>query len=169
MLNGTLRLHDVDDVEAAANRVVEDWLRQKRAYLRDHDREDLIAYIVGIAWELSLTYDPNRGWSFSKLLYQRGSLRIVDWYRARFQDLRADKPALPLSLDAPTNNDAADGPGPLLIDTLAAQPAQGDLAADLDSDSLIRWLRTNRNSSPPPPDQSMGRSTDHRAPHAAAA
>jgi hypothetical protein len=164
MLNGTLSLHDVDDVEAAAQKIINDFSARSRAYFRDHDREDLLAFLISIAWRLSVRYDPNRGWSYSKLFYQVGSRRIADWYRARYADTRSAKPALPLSLDAPASTDTAttDGPGPSLVDTLAAQEGPGDLAADLDSDSLVGWLRANRDRSRTPADPWLGRPTDHR-------
>lgn len=169
MLNGTLQLHDLRDVEAAAHRIAEDYLKQRRAYLREHDRADLIAHLIGVAWELSLTHDTARGWSFSKRFYNVGMLRVTDWYRAHWHDLRSPKPALPLSLDAPAGPDTPDGPSPSLVETLADQAGPGDLATDLDSDRLVGWLRHHRDRGQTPPDPWLGRSQDRRAPDAAQA
>jgi hypothetical protein len=158
MLNGTLQLHDVADAEAAIQNIIEDYLRQRRAYLREHDREELASYLLMVAWELSTTHDKSRGWSFSKRLYHVGSLRITDWYRGRFHDLRSPKPALALSLDAPAGPDTPDGPSPSLVETLADQASPSDLATDLDSARLVGWLRHHRDRGQTPPDPWLGRS-----------
>lgn len=84
LLNGTLQLHDIQDVEKFARRILDNHLRKTRGTLNHTDTEDALAYLVETAWELSLTYNPERTSSFSKYAYTRLSLRIIDWYRTRF-------------------------------------------------------------------------------------
>jgi hypothetical protein len=154
MLNGTLSLHDVRDVEAAAHRVAEDWLRQKRAYLREHHKADLVAYLIAIAYELSLNHKPEVS-SFSQRFYRTGSLRITDWYRSEFQDLRSPKPELALSLDGPAT-ETTDGTSLTLIETLADQASPSDPTAQLDSDSLVGRIHAARHRYPTSTDALMG-------------
>lgn len=113
MLQGHLALHDVTDVEKLAARALTDALRTMRATLNPTDHEDALAYLIATAWELSLRYDPNRGWSFSKLAYRTLRLRVPDWYRQRFtdtRDRRQDKTTPPpprpttISLDTTPSN-----------------------------------------------------------------
>lgn len=87
LLSGTLRLHDVADVEGYVARVVERRLRRMRIRLLPDDRDDLISYLIGVAWELSRAYDPTVG-SFSGRLSRVLPLRIIDWLRRRFGDHR---------------------------------------------------------------------------------
>ena len=57
MLSSQWSLHDVDDVEALIQWAVPaDW-----AGLSRQEREDLVAYLLVIAWQLSERFDPARG------------------------------------------------------------------------------------------------------------
>jgi DNA-directed RNA polymerase specialized sigma24 family protein len=52
------------------------------ADLRPHEHEDLCAYLIGVARELSIAYNPARGRvSFSSFLGTTARLRIIDWVR----------------------------------------------------------------------------------------
>lgn len=147
MLQGHLALHDVTDVEKLAARALTDALRTMRATLNPTDHEDALAYLIATAWELSLRYDPNRGWSFSKLAYRTLRLRVVDWYRDRYWDTRHAKPELPISLDAPipsadTGDPRAPGLGSLVASGLEDhRPASG---SDLVRSTERRTRRGNR-------------------------
>lgn len=78
MLNGTLALHDCRDIEAHCRWIIQ----HSRITPQPADHEDLLAYLIATAWELSLP--PQRwntsytGWA-TPLLH----LRTIDWYRAR--------------------------------------------------------------------------------------
>ena len=78
MLNGRLRLHDINDVEAFCARIVE----RTNPTLSHHDREDLLAYLITTTWELSAKHQPTLG-EFSKWVGYKLSQRTVDWSRQR--------------------------------------------------------------------------------------
>jgi hypothetical protein len=103
MLNGKLALHDVADCEALCERALTDELRHTgTTHLTTDDREDLLQHLLGLAWELSLRYDPERGWSFSKYAYHFCRLRgVPDWYRQRFPGTRFHGAQTILSLEGP--------------------------------------------------------------------
>lgn len=82
LLNGRLVLHGVD-IEKLVARVLDDQLRATGARLGHHDREDALTHLVGLAWECSVEYDPERGLSFSTFAYRRCRLRLADWHRQR--------------------------------------------------------------------------------------
>jgi DNA-directed RNA polymerase specialized sigma24 family protein len=73
-----LTLFDVDDVFGLAHGIVS----RSGLHLSWHDREDLVAYLAELAWELSLTYDAGRG-SFSNFATVRLRQRTTDWMRQR--------------------------------------------------------------------------------------
>jgi hypothetical protein len=111
LLQGQLRLHDVDDVEALAGKALDDAISgfggKRRPdnghYLSTPDREDAIAYLITTCWHLAARYNPDRGWSFSKYAYRTLRLRTVDWYRQRYGDSRwhTQEQRQHLSLDNP--------------------------------------------------------------------
>ncbi len=74
-----LRLHDVADAEALAASIV----YGSGLELSYHDAEDLHAYLVATAWQLSLVYEPG-GISFSSWAGTTLRRRLVDWQRQRF-------------------------------------------------------------------------------------
>jgi hypothetical protein len=73
-----LPLYDVDDAFGLASGLV------NRSGLSPswHDREDLVAYLAELAWELSLDYDSRRG-PFSTFASIRLRQRTTDWIRQR--------------------------------------------------------------------------------------
>lgn len=99
VLGAKLALHDVDDVEGIAGRVLGERLREWRASLPPHLREDALAFLIATAWELSERYEAERGISFSAYCYRGLRLRLVDWYRATFGDSRYGQRPETLSLD----------------------------------------------------------------------
>jgi DNA-directed RNA polymerase specialized sigma24 family protein len=84
VLNGRLALFDVDDTESLAARALADQLRSMGASLREHERDDALAYLIATVWEASLKYDPERFLSFSTFAYQLSRRRTIDWFRGRF-------------------------------------------------------------------------------------
>jgi hypothetical protein len=112
VLSSKLSLHDVDDVERFAARVLDLQLGKWRAHLRADDRESAHAYLISECWLLSERYDPTRNTSFSKYAHNTLKLRLVDWYRAHYGDSRHGRSGeQPLSLNAPADaehNDIGD-------------------------------------------------------------
>jgi hypothetical protein len=81
LLNSRLQLHDVDDAEAFAARIAGRYATD----LNQHDLEELIVYLVEVAWELSLKYTP--GQSANGFSAGAGTIlqrRIIDWRRSKF-------------------------------------------------------------------------------------
>ena len=83
MLSRALALHDVDDIERLVARALADQLRSMGARLSGHDHEDALAYLIGVTWEASLRYDPERCSSFSRFSYQLCRRRTIDFIRAK--------------------------------------------------------------------------------------
>jgi DNA-directed RNA polymerase specialized sigma24 family protein len=80
LLSRPLQLHDVEDVEAHVWRTISS--SADVAGLRPHERDDLCAYLIGVAWELGPAYDPARGRvTFSSFLGTTARLRIINWIR----------------------------------------------------------------------------------------
>jgi DNA-directed RNA polymerase specialized sigma24 family protein len=108
VLNGRLALFDVDDTEKLAARALADQLRSMGASLREHERDDALAYLIATLWEASLKYDRTRCSSFGRYAYQLSRRRTVDFIRQRgrtrwqFKDRVHERPATELvSLDDP--------------------------------------------------------------------
>jgi DNA-directed RNA polymerase specialized sigma24 family protein len=136
LLAGKLTLHDVRDVGALAARVAS----TSRLKLSWHEREDLEAYLIATAWELSTRYEPG-AISFSTWATTTLKLRTIDWYRAcrgrtvwKFADTTHERarPEL-VSLDERTG----------LGDTLPSRA--GDPADDRSTD--LAWLLNYRGGS----------------------
>jgi hypothetical protein len=54
--------------------------------LGHHDREDLLAYLLSTAWQLSVGFDPARtGKNFSGFALYVLRRRVTDWQRSRFR------------------------------------------------------------------------------------
>jgi hypothetical protein len=95
-----IELHDVRDVEAFCSTVARERLRRWRAVLEPCDQEDLVVFLVTVAWEESKKYDPTFGRSFSTHATQVCRNRAVDWYRQRFVDTRYHERPQLSSIDA---------------------------------------------------------------------
>jgi hypothetical protein len=75
-------LWDVDDVEALCGSVIE----RSGLELDYYDREDLLAYLLALIWELSLKWDPPakyRHKGFAVWAATTLKRRVVDWDRSR--------------------------------------------------------------------------------------
>lgn len=88
LLPTRLALRDVHDVEALAREVLELRLREWSATLRPDDRDDALAYLIALAWELERSFDEGLGISYSTYLFRLLRLRLADWYRDRYGDAR---------------------------------------------------------------------------------
>jgi hypothetical protein len=89
-------LHNIDDVERFASRIVE---RRRLHWLQPHERDDLLTYPVEAAWELSLRWQPN-GYAFSQWARPTLERRTTDWLRSTFFDARyVSEPPELVSLD----------------------------------------------------------------------
>lgn len=106
LLSSAWRLFDVDDVEALLVTAVSR-CRFASDLGRD-ERDDLVAYLFGVSWQLADQYDAKRA-SFSTLLFATAQLRAIDWYRKergrtvwRFSGYVHERPRPAfVSLDAP--------------------------------------------------------------------
>lgn len=134
LVQDRLELHDVRDAHALAAWVI----ARSGLVLSYHDREDLEAYLVETAWELSRDFDPINP-SFSTYATRILRRRVVDWQRARggrrvwkFKNRTYERPRVELvSLDERDS----------LAETLAEN--SGDASADRDADR--RWLLAERD------------------------
>jgi RNA polymerase sigma factor (sigma-70 family) len=88
LLNGRLRLGEVESAELFCRQVLEDRLRRMGAFLNPTEYEDCLSYLVADAWALWQRYDPAKGSRFSTFAYRILSRRVASWYRQRFQDGR---------------------------------------------------------------------------------
>jgi hypothetical protein len=126
MLRGKLVLHDVPDVEVLCVKVVRSYERTTQADFPPADREDLVAYLIAAAWELSIRFDAGRGVPFESILRLQLPFRVVDFIRKnngrtswRFSSHEYTREAVRnLSLDAPASAD--DGHPRSLGDVVAA-------------------------------------------------
>jgi hypothetical protein len=78
MLNGKIELHGIKDPEAFCARVIEG----SHLKLSHHDKEDLLAELLEVLWELSVNeqFDPTRG-SFSTYAQPRLRRQVGAWLR----------------------------------------------------------------------------------------
>ena len=82
VLSRPFALHDIRDSEAFAARIIQ----RSRLELSYYDHEDLLAYLVETAWELSLRYrrgNPDFPARFSVYATNILRRRVVDWQRQR--------------------------------------------------------------------------------------
>jgi hypothetical protein len=82
MLQGKLVLHDCTDTEALCQAII----AKAGLDLRPHQRDDLLAFLIATAWELSLRYEAGRGstTSFTGWATTNLRLRITDWFRQEY-------------------------------------------------------------------------------------
>ena len=73
LLNGTLALHDVRDIEKLACSIV------KNQSLSESDKSDLVAFLIATAWQLAEKYDSSKG-SITFSTYATTTLqkRVID-------------------------------------------------------------------------------------------
>lgn len=137
-----LTLHGVD-IETLAHRAAENWQR-KHTRLNETDTEDLIAYLVAAAWELSTRYQPGPGRAdrFDQYAYPLLTLRCTDWLRQsegrtrwQFAGHTHERPPReqPLSLDQPAHPDDQDP----LAATLADSRSHDAPTTDPDDDRRL--------------------------------
>jgi len=137
---GRVAIRDVHDVERFAGLALTDALRAFGATLRRAEWEDAHQELLRVIVELDRRYDPGKGVAFSTYAYRILRLRVVDWYRGRFEQSRGGRRVELIPLDA----EADPGGGRGLDTALAAiggDPAEGR------SPDLDRALRDRRGAS----------------------
>jgi hypothetical protein len=72
LLSGKLALHDCEDVEALAQSVIS----RAALDLRPHQHEDLLAFLLGECWRLSLKYEQGKGSTTSFVGWATTNLRL---------------------------------------------------------------------------------------------
>jgi hypothetical protein len=153
VLNGTLIRYGVD-LEAVSRAVAGAYLRRIGAHLRAHQREDLLAYLVAAAWQISERFDPKRNDDFEGYLTALLSRRPTDWYRltivdARHGDIEAKAAiALPYSLDAPAGSQSdpiGDGTIGYLAAGLVDPEPVGDGGTGADGGCPPIWMDRSRD------------------------
>jgi hypothetical protein len=77
LLNTPLPLHDLRDTEALCTNLI----RNTKHNLNHQDQEDLLAYLIAEAWELSRKYRPGTR-SFTAYATDLLKLRIESWNRS---------------------------------------------------------------------------------------
>jgi DNA-directed RNA polymerase specialized sigma24 family protein len=151
VLQGKLVLHDIQDTEAFAARIV----NRSGLDLDHYGREDLLAYLVETAWELSEQWNPDRnhrtfsGWAL--VILRR---RVSDWQRSKyrtkwqFADKTYERPAPQFA----TLDDRPDVP-------VEDEP----MDADPCSAPALRRLLRERSSQPVRRDPAVGQRTHDQA------
>jgi DNA-directed RNA polymerase specialized sigma24 family protein len=84
MLSRPLVLHGID-VERLMAKVIDrsGTVARLEPRLQPHERDDLLAHLIAVAWRLSLDFKPGRGSvSLSTYVYTIASRRVVDWIRS---------------------------------------------------------------------------------------
>ena len=105
LLPRPLALHDVRDFEAHVRALIDARLSEWGARLTPELHEDLLAYLLGVGWELSLRYQPGPDLTFSTYSRRILRARVVDWYRSTFHDARYVQNVTEVSLYAFTEVD----------------------------------------------------------------
>jgi hypothetical protein len=144
VLQGKFALHDVQDTEAFCARIIQ----RSGVELRYSEHEELLAYLIETAWELSLEYRPGiirKG--FSTWVGITLSRRITDWQRSggrtkwTFHD-RIYERTLPQFVPL---DDRQDEP-----DTLSS------VDVGRDSESPLEWIVRERDSEGVGRDDTLG-------------
>src|SRR5215207_1858363 len=80
LLGRPLALHDVDDAERLCSHVA----NRAGLSLRPHQWDELITYLIGECWRLSLRYEPGKGstTTFSGWATTNLRFRLNDWLRS---------------------------------------------------------------------------------------
>jgi DNA-directed RNA polymerase specialized sigma24 family protein len=134
------------DAEEFSRRVLHGWMRRTETTLNHTDHEDALAYLIAVAWQVSLRYDPARGVRFDSYLYSILSHRCTDWLRedegrTRWQfsghEHVRERPTL-LSLDAPRASESDER-------ELGELVAAADGRDEADRDAALEWLERSRD------------------------
>lgn len=159
MLNGTLRLHDIRSIEDFCAALIPNSWQDK---LEPHDYEDLLAYLIATAWELSLHHDPTRT-SFSTRAGNTLRRRQHDWLRQRNGRTRWTQPK---SGSGTPLGHVYERPRPVLVslDTeLDATLADRTVDGPEDRLSDLHRLLHPRTSPPPQPNHTLDRTPTRHA------
>lgn len=98
MLNGTLQLGDIRNVEKLCDRIATQALGARVGRvstsefttsamhantISEHEREELLSFLITEAWILWRRYDPSKGAKFSTFAIPQLRLRVLDWRRRK--------------------------------------------------------------------------------------
>lgn len=83
MLNGKLKLHDIEDVELFCYNRIDAYCKKRNMRLSPDDHEDLMAFAISQVWEL---FDGkwNESGSFSGYVSYILPKRFTDYFRAKW-------------------------------------------------------------------------------------
>ncbi len=84
MLPGQLKVGSIDDLEALCRSIITTWLRQHGAFLPDHERDDLLAYVLAEAALFAQERAPSANGTLPGLVASKTHFLCVEWYRERF-------------------------------------------------------------------------------------
>lgn len=94
------KIYDVDDIEAHCRATIRRQLGRNGGYLEADQFDELLSYLLTIAFRLKEKYDPSRSsLSFSTFCAQICGKRVIDWYRKELGDSRYGKRPPTLSLE----------------------------------------------------------------------
>jgi hypothetical protein len=161
VLNGNFRLHNIEDVEAFCAVIIQ----RAGLDLSYHDSEDLLAFLIESAWELSIAYDrgdPKFTDTYFPFYAKRMlSRRVVDWQRNRNGRTRWTD-----SKRWPETNGVYERERPILV-TLDDRPDEPDVSQPVDTEvgglSDLIGLLGKRSSAVPQRDSGMGKAPSREA------
>ncbi len=84
MLAGRLTIGQIDDLEALCRSITATWLRQHKAYLAEHEHDDLLAFVLAEAALFARDHDASANGTLAGLVAAKSHHLCVEWYRARF-------------------------------------------------------------------------------------
>lgn len=88
MLQGTLTIHDLKDVEAFCSAALDQTLKRWRSTLEPSDRDDALAYLISETWRISTRYNPKLSPSFAAYARNYQPRFLIEFYRRRWLDTR---------------------------------------------------------------------------------
>jgi hypothetical protein len=96
-----LALHDVRDIESHVRALLDIQLSIWHASLDTLQYQDALSYLLLVAYQLALRYDPSASsLAFSTFSRRILRVRVADWYRDTFGDARYDLHGRETSYDA---------------------------------------------------------------------
>ncbi len=113
MLSGRLAIGSIADLEGLCRSVISRWLKEHSAYLPEHERDDLLAYVLAEAALFAQEREPTANGTLAGLVASKAHFLCVEWYRERFGRTGHRRPQQGqdwLDLDDATGAETADRP-----------------------------------------------------------